>query len=187
MYLSLINENCNSGDEKSSPFFLGELMIQFYEINLDYIDYLANFAPHIFHNKQKNQNNSRKYIGIVLFINNFDYFVPLSSFKEKHKNMAETVDFLKVKEFAVLNLNNMIPVPESERTYLDINQVPDLNYKNLLRKEYRVIKVLEEKILKNSQIVYSHKIHNGNETKLCKRCNDFLLLEEKSLAFKKKE
>lgn len=101
--------------------------------------------------------------------------------------MAETVDFLKVKEFAVLNLNNMIPVPESERTYLDINQVPDLNYKNLLRKEYRVIKVLEEKILKNSQIVYSHKIHNGNETKLCKRCNDFLLLEEKSLAFKKKE
>lgn len=61
-------------------------MIQFYEINPDYIDYLANFAPHIFHNKQKNQNNSRKYIGIVLSINNFDYFVPLSSFKEKHKN-----------------------------------------------------------------------------------------------------
>ena len=66
-----------------------------------------------------------------------------------------------------------------ERTFLDINKVSDVNYRNLLRKEYRVIKVIEEKILKNAQIVYSHKIHNGNKTSLCRRCNDFRLLEEK--------
>ena len=57
------------------------------------------------------------------------------------------------------------------------------NYKNLLRKEYRIIKVLETKILKNAQVVYSHKIHNGNKTNLCKRCNDFALLEQKASEF----
>lgn len=159
-------------------------MIQFYEINPDYIDYLLPFAQHLFHNKQEHQVNSRKYIGIVLCVNGLDYFVPLSSFKEKHQIMQETVDFLKIKNFAVLNLNNMFPVPKSERHYLDINKIENLNYRNLLRNEYRVIKVLSKKILKNAQIVYSHKLHNGNKTKLCKRCNDFLLLEEKAKEFK---
>ena len=60
------------------------------------------------------------------------------------------------------------------------NKIENQNYRNLLRNEYRVIKVLSKKILKNAQIVYSHKIHNGNKTNLCKRCNDFLLLEEKA-------
>ncbi|MCR4939754.1 MAG: type III toxin-antitoxin system ToxN/AbiQ family toxin [Treponemataceae bacterium] len=155
-------------------------MIQFYEINPEYIDYLLPFAPHLFHNKQEHQANSRKYIGIVLCVNSLDYFVPLSSFKEKHHKMQESVDFLKIKTFAVLNLNNMFPVPESERHYIDINKIENQNYRNLLRNEYRVIKVLSKKILKNAQIVYSHKIHNGNKTNLCKRCNDFLLLEEKA-------
>lgn len=154
-------------------------MIQFYEINPLYIDYLVPFAPHLFHNKKDGQKNSRKYIGTVLTVNGLDYFVPLSSFKEKHQKMQESVDFLKIRQLAVLNLNNMFPVPKSERTFLDINKVSDVNYRNLLRKEYRVIKVIEEKILKNAQIVYSHKIHNGNKTSLCKRCNDFRLLEEK--------
>lgn len=113
-------------------------------------------------------------------MNGLDYFVPLSSFKEKHHKMQESVDFLKIKTFAVLNLNNMFPVPESERHYIDINKIENQNYRNLLRNEYRVIKVLSKKILKNAQIVYSHKIHNGNKTNLCKRCNDFLLLEEKA-------
>lgn len=43
-------------------------------------------------------------------VNGFDYFAPLSSFKDKHKTMKESVDFLKVKDYAVINLNNMFPV-----------------------------------------------------------------------------
>lgn len=103
------------------------------------------FAPHLFHNKQVNQKNSRKYIGIVLTVNSLDYFVPLSSFKDKHSKMQESVDFLKIRNYAVLNLNNMFPVPKAERSFLDINKVSDINYKNLLRKEYRIIKTLETK------------------------------------------
>ena len=40
-----------------------------------------------------------------------DYFAPLSSFKEKHTRMPEAVDFIKIKRYAVINLNNMFPVP----------------------------------------------------------------------------
>lgn len=159
-------------------------MIQFYEISPEYIDCLVPFAPHLFHNKKESQQNSRKYIGIVLTVNESSYFVPLSSYKEKHDKMHESVDFIKIKRFAVLNINNMFPVPKSERSFVDINKIENQNYRNLLRNEYRIIKVLEKKILKNAQIVYSHKIHNGNKTNLCKRCNDFLLLEEKAKEYK---
>ena len=157
--------------------------IRFYEINNAYIEYLSPFATHLFFNKKSGQSNERKYIGIVLYVNGFKYFAPLSSAKEKHKHMKDSLDFIKVKSYAVINLNNMFPVPETERHYIDINKVENPNYRNLLRNEYRVIKVISKKILKNAQIVYSHKVHNGNKTNLCKRCNDFLLLEEKAKEF----
>ena len=57
--------------------------LKIYEIENSYIDYLFPFAPHLFHNKKENQENERKYIGIILTVNGLDYFAPLSSFKEK--------------------------------------------------------------------------------------------------------
>lgn len=87
--------------------------IKLYEINSGYIDYLAPLAPHLFHNKKQSQQNERKYIGVVFFINGFNYFAPLSSFKDKHINMKNSIDFLKIKNYAVINLNNMFPVPSA--------------------------------------------------------------------------
>lgn len=154
-------------------------MLKFYEINPDYIDYLSAFAPHLFHNKTAAQVNKRKYIGIVLTVNSMHYFVPLSSFKDKHRKMRVSVDFMKLKDYAVLNINTMFPAPIGECAFVDINAVADKNYRNLLRNEYRLIKVMEKNIVKNARIVYSHKIANGNRTRLAIRCNDFLLLESK--------
>ena len=88
--------------------------IKFYQIENKYIDYLSPHAPHLFHNKQVGQQNERKYIGIILQVNGFDYFAPLSSFKPKHNKMPEMIDFIKIKKYAVINLNNMFPVPLSE-------------------------------------------------------------------------
>ena len=154
-------------------------MLRFYEINPDYIDYLSAFAPHLFHNKKPGQVNARKYIGIVLTVNGMNYFVPLSSFKDKHSKMRVSVDFIKLKDYAVLNINTMFPAPIAECTFVDINSVTDTNYRNLLRNEYRLVKVMEKLIIKNARIVYSHKLANGDKTRLASRCNDFLLLEEK--------
>ena len=79
-------------------FFYGENMgnLKIYEIENAYIDYLVPFAPHLFHNKKDNQENERKYIGIILTVNGLDYFAPLSYIKEKHLKMKNKKDILKV-------------------------------------------------------------------------------------------
>lgn len=53
--------------------------LKLYEINTAYINYLFPFAPHLFRNSNPGQHNERKYIGIVLHINDMNYFAPLSS------------------------------------------------------------------------------------------------------------
>lgn len=158
--------------------------IKFYEINENYVNYLLIYEPQLFHNSQKGQANKRKYIGIVFQINNMDYFAPLSSFKTKHEKMKEGLDFIKVQNYAVINLNNMFPVPPNQRTYVDFNAIKDTKYKSLLLGEYRIIKSIESKIRKNAAILYRHKLENGNTTQLSKRCNDFALLESVYMKYK---
>ena len=150
--------------------------IRIYEIKSEYVKYLGNYQKHIF--SQSNGKERRKYIGIVLEINGMKYFAPLSSYKDKHKKMRETVDFIKIKKYAVINLNNMIPVPADQIIELDINKEKDLNYRYLLQAESREVNRQKSRIRKNTEIVYSHKLHNGNMTALAKRTNDFVLLEK---------
>ena len=150
--------------------------IRIYEIKSEYVKYLGNYQKHIF--SQSNGKERRKYIGIVLEINGMMYFAPLSSYKDKHKKMRETVDFIKIKKYAVINLNNMIPVPADQIIELDINKEKDLNYRYLLQAESREVNRQKSRIRKNAEIVYSHKLHNGNMTALAKRTNDFVLLEK---------
>ena len=161
--------------------------IKLYEIDEKYISYLMPFAPHLFRNKKPEQQNSRKYIGILLVVNGLEYFAPLSSFKEKHKQMQEALDFLKIKEYAVINLNNMFPVPKGTYTYVDISKEHNPKYKALLLSEYRYIKSIQDKIRKNAVTLYNHKIKNGNATALAKRCNEFTKLEEVCYLYKKEE
>ncbi len=131
--------------------------IKFYEVSEDYVDYLVPHAPHLFRNKKQGQQNSRKYIGVVLHINEMNYFAPLSSFKDKYHKMNETLDLIKIKNYSVINLNNMFPVPEDCYFYVDISKECNLKYKSLL--------------------LYNLKI-KGQKSALTNRCNDFLLLEE---------
>lgn len=151
--------------------------IKFYQVLPEYVEYLIPYAPHLFHNKQSGQQNERKYIGVVLSINGVEYFAPLSSFKDKHIRMRESLDFIKVKNYAVINLNNMFPVPNGQYFYVDISRENDSKYKALLQAEYRYIKSIQEKIRKNAANLYQLKT-KGVESSLTKRCNDFLKLEE---------
>ena len=158
--------------------------IKLYEVNAEYIDYLSGYARHLFHNKQAGQTNERKYIGVILTVNGMDYFAPLSSFKPKHAHMPEALDFIKIKNYAVINLNNMFPVPFGLAVYVDISKERNPKYKSLLLAEYRVIKAMQEKIRKNARLVYKHKVENGESTALAKRCNDFPLLEKACKEYK---
>ena len=148
--------------------------LKIYEIKKEYIKYLGHYQKHIFYDE-----GARKYIGILLEIQGYKYFAPLSSFKQKHNKMAESVDFIKIKDYAVINLNNMIPVPDGQYVLVDVNGTKDPHYKYLLQAESREINRQRSRIIKNAQIVYSHKIRNQNATPLAIRTNDFILLEQK--------
>jgi len=150
--------------------------IRIYEVKSEYIKYLSTYQKHIF--AQAEGKDKRKYIGIVFEIRGLKYFAPLSSYKDKHKKMKEGVDFIKIKDYAVINLNNMIPVPDSQIIDIDINKEKNPSYKYLLQAESREVNRQKNRIRKNAEIVYSHKKHNGNETPLAKRTNDFEVLEK---------
>lgn len=152
--------------------------INFYEVDNTYIDYLSPHAPHLFHNKQIYQQHERKYIGIVLQIGDIKYFAALSSFKQKHDSMKESIDLIKIKRYAVINLNLIFPVPDNYYAYVDFKAEKDNRYRDLLLSEYRIIKSIQERIRKNASVVYHHKIKYSNDTPLAKRCNDFRMLEE---------
>ncbi|MCM1192497.1 MAG: type III toxin-antitoxin system ToxN/AbiQ family toxin [Butyrivibrio sp.] len=132
------------------------MAVELYEVNSKYIDYLTHYAPHLFHNKQLQQCNER---------------------------MKNGLDFIKIGNYAVININNMFPVPDGLYTYVDIPKEKDPQYRKLLMAEYRIIRKLQDKIRNNAAEVYKHKIHKGNTTALAKWCNDFLLLEEKCRRF----
>ena len=100
-----------------------------------------------------------------------------TSHKDKHKTMKESVDVIKIKTYAVINLNNMIPVPDSQIVKIDINKEKDLNYRYLLQAESREVNRQRKRIRKNTEIVYNHKKRNGDSTPLAKRTTDFELLE----------
>ena len=74
------------------------------------------------------------------------YFAPLSSFKSKHKRLSETVDFIKIGDMAVININNMIPVPEGVYVPKNPNLETDQQYRNLLNNETRIIKQRTERL-----------------------------------------
>ena len=150
--------------------------LKIFEVKSEYIQYLSNYQKHLF--LHTNEKGKRKYIGIVFQINGINFFAPLSSYKTKHVKMKESVDFIKIKDYAVINLNNMIPVPNSQIVDIDINKEKDLSYRYLLQAESREINRQKNRIRKNAEIVYSHKIHNGDSTALAKRTNDFELLEK---------
>ncbi|MCC8082102.1 MAG: type III toxin-antitoxin system ToxN/AbiQ family toxin [Lachnospiraceae bacterium] len=43
--------------------------LKLYRVSSAYVDYLVPYAEHLFHNRQKGQQNERMYIGIILKIN----------------------------------------------------------------------------------------------------------------------
>lgn len=84
-------------------------------------------------------------------------------------------------KYAVININNMMPVIERKYEPVNFNKIEDIKYKQLLKNEYKIIKSKSAQIIKNENIVYKHKISNGNETPLARRCCDFSRLEAYAL------
>lgn len=128
-------------------------------------------------------------MGIVLTVNEFNYYIPMSSPKKSDyidfekkiiRNDTKTIIRIHDKErlYGTLRISNMIPVPITElEPYILLNE-SDLKYKEIVLGELRYINNNSKKIVKCAKTVYNQKSKNINVGYI-KNTVDFKLLEEK--------
>lgn len=141
----------------------------------------------------------KPYAGIMIFSKNFNYFIPLTSAKQKHaewnliskdtyiiyENMPESAIHPKwiyrnnndgtVKHIlSVLDIKKMIPVPEGKFQKIIFSDLEDAGYGMLLMKEYRFLKPYATDILKKANNLYYAQKESGKINRFF--CN-YVLLE----------
>ena len=160
----------------------------FYIVDKNYIKYLSEFENHVSYNKDE-IGHSRPYLGIVLKIEKYQYFVPLYSYKERYRKYKNNPSFFFVYDrknnpLAIIKFSAMIPVPSNIKvTYVLEYNKQDKKYKDLISAEYRYINSNKEEIYRRANKMYiAVTKHKKNFLKTI-ACN-FKLLEEKSIKYK---
>ena len=109
------------------------MKFRLYNVDTDYVNQLHSIDNKV---EYHHGEHDKPYLGFILEINSTNYFVPLSSPKPKHNRMSKNITFKKIEKdehlFAVLNINNMIPVPMNLCKEIDIDNISDTSYKHLL-------------------------------------------------------
>lgn len=165
------------------------MKLNLYSISDKYIKYLRKFEDKIYDNKEEIRVRTRKYLGIVLTINNCNYYIPMSSPKksdyidyEKRIIRKDTKTIIRIDNgnrlYGTLRISNMIPVPITELEPYMIETEQDRKYKEVILGGLRYINNNVEKITKNAKIVYNQRIKNENIGYI-KNTVNFKLLEEK--------
>jgi len=139
-----------------------------------YIRYLKGCDSRV----QDNKNRRRPYVGIVLQIGSYDYFVPMESPKSNHENIKSGIHLLKLDDgrLGMLGFNNMIPVHKSALLPFDINQETDKKYAELLKHQINYINRRKADVYEHASKTY-YKATKGNNNFLNKICCDFRKLE----------
>ena len=95
-----------------------------YKIQEDYIKYLRTKEPRVLENKEQ----KRPYVGVVLEINGFSYYVPLSSPKPKHKTMKNAKPsydvLIKMAQLFNITIDSLL-MDERKGVYFDIDYMTD--------------------------------------------------------------
>ncbi|HCS93141.1 MAG TPA: type III toxin-antitoxin system ToxN/AbiQ family toxin [Bavariicoccus seileri] len=163
----------------------------FYTIKDEYVQYLRKFDSKV-HYQYK--DNASTYVGIVLVKNNFNYFVPLSSYSKKNptkdKRMKER-DRIVIRLFELGNLNNplgyllfnnMIPVPNSE--LLPIVLDLSISKHKMMSKQIIFMKAINDKIHNKAETVYRKSVFDKDKYYV-NFCCDFKILEAKAILYTK--
>lgn len=150
--------------------------LKLYKLNEEYIEFLRQYDNKVLFNK----NQKRIYVGIISIINNMKYFIPLSSPKEKHKNMKDTIDFHKINDGkdGAINFNNMIPIINEAIIDFNITNENKIGYRNVLFNQIKFIKKNSDLIIEKAENLYDKvtKYHSY----ISNRCVNFKLLESVS-------
>lgn len=162
----------------------------FYSVDPDYLQYLNAIDSEVYYNPSY-RAHLKPFVGVIIGLKEFKYFIPLSSAKRKHENWKNITKehFLiyeiiniqtirpkyicknfsnnkKIHILAILDIKKMIPIPEGYYTKIDFKKLTDYKYKDLLKKEYKFCLTRKEKILSKAEKLYNEqkttKIINKN-------------------------
>lgn len=180
------------------PHFLERIRMEefkLYSVSDKYIEYLRKVFPNVYSNKETTRTHTRKYVGIVLYMENYHYYIPMSSPKESDYQIAgekkvikkSVVPIMRIvvknskgkKELkGTLRISHMIPVPPSELQLYDIENEQDCTYKDLVQNEIIFIRKNQEKILANAKLLYKQKAENDLSAGYVRTALEFKALEK---------
>lgn len=156
----------------------GESMMNFYKIKKEYLDHLRQYDKKV---PQNVENGKEKlYTGIVMSTENYNYFVPLSSF-----NRPQQTNFVlqqnNKRRLGSLRLSFMIPIEKNDTSVLekvDLDDVDDFKYRRLLEQELKLCRQNQKQIMHRAKKVYD--MGNNSEHPRFKDCVQFQKLEQKA-------
>ena len=161
-----------------------------YSVSDEYVEWLREQYPNVYSNKMNARTHTRKYLGVVMEIGEYKYYIPMSSPKDSDYQIAgeskvikkSIVPIIRIvvknafgeKELkGTLRISHMIPVPESELELYDLENETDENYKNLVKNELEYIRRNENKIKKNAEVMYKQKKANDTTAGYVKSALDY--------------
>ena len=159
---------------------------ELFKVDMKYIRNLHNKDDKVPSVSPQIGKDSRVFVGIVVICEKFKYCIPLSSPKEKHLRMKDSIDFSKIevdgKLLGVLNFNLMIPIEEAQLQMIDVlprkrDRSVISNYKDKCRKELNWCRDHSEVICNKANVLYK-KYTSGDFFRGRERCLDFQKLEK---------
>ncbi|MGN0453657.1 MAG: type III toxin-antitoxin system ToxN/AbiQ family toxin [Ruminococcus sp.] len=157
--------------------------LSFYTVNSDYCDYLRKFDRCVPYTME--QKCTRPFIGVLLRVNDYTYYAPLSSPKPKHQKMKNQIDFLKINNgvYGAINFNNMIPIIDVVTQKINPNALhrsyDNDAYRNLLNNQLSWCNSNKKTIISHAEKLYSKITEGVANQSLKNRCCNFKLLEQK--------
>ena len=148
--------------------------LKLYRIEGKYIHYLKSRDTRV----QSNKDQKRPYVGVLLIVGSYKYFVPMESPKPNHSKIKPGIHIMKLDNgnLGLLGFNNMIPVPDSALISFDINNETDVKYAELLRRQVAYINKNKADVFDHASKTY-YKSTKGNNVFLSNICCDFKKLE----------
>jgi len=173
------------------PFIIDEReymdKLNFYTVDIDYVLHLQKAeqdkrgfsrVPNMVYNEKYKQ----KFLcGVVLQINNVDYYVPVTSYKQqKPDNFLILVNNGQV--VSSLRFNYMFPIPKRLVAVRIIDDEQDRAYRALLAQELRYCITNQATIQKNAERTYK-RVLLGKDLGLVANSCDFLFLEQMCIEY----
>ena len=168
--------------------------MRLYSISDDYIEYLRKVFPRVYSNKITNRTHTRKYLGVVFKLNDFNYYIPLSSPKDAHdyitlngKKVIRKDSIIVIRMVVkgtlkgTLQIGTMIPVPDKALIQYNLQDEQDISYKELVQDEIIFIRKNANRIIKTAKLLYSKKTKSTHKNPVIDKVLDFKSIEEYSI------